>query len=194
MTTRLIRESGAVQINKSWFVLFLVYLLTSCAVVRLEDVKELPGKERVVFGRIKVIEEGQPKDWGVGGGFLVHIIPDAGPEPIPYGYYLTGNGSFYWDLPAGDYIITEFERPVSDWTPGFGYLGHKSVRRGILARFVIPEAMSPIYVGTLTIRSEAGRYTMVVEDEYDLALQRLKQQFPEVRGPVAKRLMRLELR
>ena len=189
MTTRLIRESGAVQINKSWFVLFLVYLLTSCATVRLADVEELSGDKPVVFGRIKVIEGGQLEDWGVGGGFLVHIIPDAGPELIPYEYYLREGGSFYWNLPPGGYMITEFsQRRWKAWK------GIYRERRGILARFVIPEATSPIYIGTLTIRSEAGRYTMVVEDEYDLALQRLKQQFPEVRGPVAKRLMRLELR
>ncbi len=185
MTKRLFRES---QINKSCVLFLLLYLLTSCVPVRLADVKELSGDKPVVFGRIKVIEEGQPEDWGVGGGFLVHIIPDAGPEPIPYEYFLTGDGSFYWNLPPGGYLITEFsQRRWKAWK------GFHRVRRGLLARFVIPEATSPIYIGTLTIRSAAGRYTMSIEDEYDQALQRLKQQFPEVKEPVAKRLMRLEL-
>ena len=188
MTTRLIRESGAVQINKSWFVLFLVYLLTSCAVVRLEDVKELPGKEPVVFGRIKVTENGQPIEYGMWRTFRVVIIPDAGPEPMPYIYNLTGDGSFYWNLSPDGYMITEF-----DWHRGF-WDRKTGRRRGILARFVIPEAMSPIYIGTLTIRLEEDHFTMDVEDEYDQAFQRLKQQFPEVKGPVAKRLMQLELR
>ena len=65
------------------------------------------------------------------------------------------------------------------------------MRRSILARFVVPEASAPIYIGTLTIREEAGRYTMRVEDHYDQALQRLKGRFPEISGPVTKRLMEL---
>lgn len=189
MITRLIRQSGAVQINKSHVLLLLVYLLTGCSTTGgLADVKELAGKEPVVFGRIRIIEDGQPKDWGDGGGFQVHIIPDAGPESIPYGYYLTGDGSFYWNLPPGGYMITEFSD--RSWKALWGVF---PVGRGILARFVIPEAMAPIYIGTLTIRSEAGRHTIGVEDDYDQALQRLKQQFPEVKGPVSKRLMQLEL-
>ncbi len=188
MTKRLIRVSMAVHIKKSCTLLFLVYLLTSCVPVRISDVKELPGEEPVVFGHIKVIEEGQPKDWGVGGGFRVHIIPDAGPEPIPYEYFLAGDGSFYWSLPPGGYMITEFLR--LRWKV---WRGIHPERRNILARFVIPEATSPVYIGTLTIRSASGRYTMVVEDEYDQALKRMKQRFPQVRGPVAKCLMRLEL-
>ena len=181
------------QINKLYFFLLLVYLLTSCVAVMRSDIEALPGKEPVVFGRVKVIENGQPMDWGGGGRFAVVIIPDAGPEPIPYGYPLIGDGSFYWHLPRGEYIITEFARAVRDWTLGAGIFGSRLVRRGILARFVIPEALSSIYIGTLIIRSEAGRYTMSIEDEYDEALQRFKQRFPEVKGPVAKRLMQWEL-
>ena len=201
MTTRLVQESRAVQINKSCVLFFLVYLLTSCVPGRLADVKELPGKGAVVFGRVKVIKEGQPIDWGQGGGsfytgqgwgftagFRVHIIPDAGPEPTPYRSYLRGDGSFYWHLPPGGYTITDFQ-----WRSA-GFSEDRYVSRGIFARFIIAELTSPIYIGTLTIRSWGGRYRMGVEDEYDQALQRLKQRFPEVKGPAAKRLMQLELR
>ncbi len=179
--------------GRTCFLLLLALLLTSCAVNPLRyvnplsDLEELPGKGRVVFGRIKVTENGQPVEYGAWRSFIVIIIPDAGPEPTPYIYNLTGDGSFYWNLPPDGYMITEFNWHRGFWDPKTGR------RRSILARFVIPEAKSPIYTGTLTIRLEADHYTMDVEDEYDLALQRLKQQFPEVKGPVAKRLMQLEL-
>lgn len=187
MTTRLIREGGAVRINKLCVLLFLVYLLTtSCTTVRLADVEKPPGDKPVVFGRIKVIEEGQPVDWDRRlPRFGVHIISDAGPQPIPYSYRLTEDGSFFWSFPPGGYLITEFSQLVGFWKM-------RVERRGILARFVVPEAPGPIYIGTLTIREESeGRYAIRIEDEYDQALQRLKQRFPEVSGPAAKRLMEL---
>ncbi len=164
MTRKLIRDN---RINKSWVLLFLVYLLTSCATgVRLANVEELSGNKPVVFGRIKGINRG-----------YIYIISDAGPEPISYKYFLTGDGSFFWQLPSGGYVITDFE--------------YRIVRKGILARFVVPEAMSPIYIGTLIIHLKAGHYTIDVEDEYMYALPRLKERFPEVSGPVTKRLMEL---
>ncbi|MHC4278010.1 MAG: hypothetical protein ACYSTI_11920, partial [Planctomycetota bacterium] len=68
------------------------------------------------------------------------------------------------------------------------------VRRVIFARFIIPEAPAPIYIGTLTIREEEGRYTINVEDEYEQAFQRLIERVPEVTGPATKRLMQLKER
>lgn len=61
----------------------------------LADVRDLPGKEPIVFGRVKLIERGQPEE-SFGSSFAVHIIPDAPPEPIPtYVYVVKKDGSFY---------------------------------------------------------------------------------------------------
>lgn len=49
-----------------------------------------------------------------------------------------------------------------------------------------------MYVGTLVISTEEGRYIMRIEDEYAQALQGLKGKFPELKGQAAKRLMNLE--
>jgi len=196
MTMRLIRESGVFRINKSFPFLLLALLLTSCIsprhLVRLYDydIETVPGQEALVFGRVKVVENEESLDWNSSSfaftSFLIHIEPEAGPEPVSYTYYVKEDGSFYWPLSAGGYTITDFS-----WTVFTGIIG--SDRRVIFARFVVPEETPLIYIGTLTIHSEAGRYTMRVEDHYDHALQRLIQRFPNVKEPVTKRLMQFEL-
>ncbi len=181
---------------KRYHILILALLLTSCGpsgrVGYLYDIKTPPGREAIVFGRVKVVEKGEPLDWGFKWSrwwyFHIHILADAGPEPIPYSYSLNGDGSFYWTLPAGGYTITDFwwlSRPT-------GVM--RIVRRVIFARFIVPEAPAPIYIGTLAIREEEGRYTIHVEDEYKQAFQRLKEKVPEVTEPVTKRLMQLKER
>jgi len=177
---------------KRYHILILALLLTSgCpsgAVVYFHDIETPPGREPIVFGRVKVVEKGEPLNWGFKWTrwwyFNIHILADAGPEPSPYIYSLNGDGSFYWTLPAGGYTITNF----------WWLSGATKVRRVIFARFVVPEAPAPIYIGTLTIREEEGRYTIHVEDEYEQAFQRLKEKVPEVTGPVTKRLMQLKER
>jgi hypothetical protein len=177
----------SVQIAKPSFLLIIMLLLTSCShYVRLADVKELPGNKPVVFGRINVIEKDQPKYVWQHCGFLAYIILDAVPEPIPYKYCLTEDGSFYWDMPPGDYMITHLWARWPRIRKSF--LGQQGVKRGILASFVVPEASALIYIGTLIIKQEGDRYKMHVEDHYD---QDLQKQFTEISSPVAKHLMEL---
>jgi len=180
--------------TKQHYILILALLLTSCArytgLVRLTDTEAPLGREAIVFGRVKVVEEGEPRDWNWRGGrFIITILPEANPERAPYSYQLDGDGSFYWTLPAGGYTITDFQYLYS-----VNIFTDRHVRRVIFARFIIPEAPAPIYIGTLTIREEEGRYTIHVEDEYEPAFQRLKERVPEVTGPVTKRLMQLKER
>ncbi len=181
--------------TKQYYILILALLLTSCSpytgLVRLTDTEVPPGREALVFGRVKVVVEGEPPEWGSwrGGRFIITILPEANPERAPYSYELDGDGSFYWTLPAGGYTITDFLYRYS-----VNLLTDRNVRRVIFARFIIPEAPAPIYIGTLTIREEEGRYTIHVEDEYEQAFQRLKERVPEVTGPATKRLMQLKER
>ena len=181
---------------KQYHILILALLLTSCAspfghMVRLYEIETVPGQEALVFGRVKVVENGESLNWSFSffraSSFTIHILPEAGPEPVSYFYYVKEDGSFYWPLSAGGYTITDF-----NWTVFTGIIG--SDQRVIFAQFVVPEETPLVYIGTLTIHFEQGRYTMGVEDEYDQALEVVKQRFPEARGPVTKRLMQLKER
>jgi hypothetical protein len=164
-------------------------LLTSCSpYVRLADVKELPDNKPVIFGRINVIEKDHSKSsWGFCGR-RIHIISDGVPELVPYSYCLTEEGSFYWNISPGGYMITHLSarNPIRK-----SFFGQVWGERGILARFVVPEASALIYIGTLIIKQEGDRYKMLVEDHYDQDLQRLKEHFTEISSPVAKSLMEL---
>ena len=180
---------------KRYHILILALLLTSCVslghTVRLNDIETVPGQEALVFGRVKVVKNGESLNWSSSffrtSSFRIHILPEASPESVPYHYYLRGDGSFYWPLSAGGYTITDFDSVETTWR--YWAATQKKV---IFARFIVSEETPLIYIGTLTIHSEAGRYTTGIEDEYDKALQRLKQRFPEIRGPVTKRLMQLK--
>ncbi len=182
----------SVKIAKPYFLLIIMLLLTNCfpsPYVKLADVKELPGNEPVIFGRINVIEKDKQK-WGWGECiFRVYIISDAVPEPIPYTYCLPDDGFFYWHIPPGDYMITHLWARFPRIKKSFRR--QPGVKRGILARFVVPEASALIYIGTLIIKQEGDRYKMHVEDHYDQELQRLKEQFTEISSPVVKHLMEL---
>jgi hypothetical protein len=65
----------------------------------------------------------------------------------------------------------------------------KARGRRIFAHFIVPEATSPLYIGTLTIRFEEGRYAMRVEDEYDRTLEKVTSL--GISGEVTKHLMEL---
>ncbi len=181
---------------KRYQILILSLLLTSCVslghIVKLYDIETVPGQEALVFGRVKVVENGESlEEWDSSlfsvSSFAIHILPEASPEPISYFYYLGEDGSFYWPLSAGGYTITDF-----NWTVFTGVI--RSDQRVIFAQFVVPEETPLVYIGTLIIHLEEGRHTMGIEDEYDQALQVVKQRFPEIRGPVTKRLMELKER
>ncbi len=182
---------------KKYHILILALLLTSCTsllghIVKLHDIETVPGQEALVFGRVKVVENGESlENWDSSlfsvSSFKIHILPEASPEPVSYFYYLTENGSFYWPLSAGGYTITDFT-----WTVFIRII--RSDQRVIFAQFVVPEETPLVYIGTLIIHLEEGRHTMGIEDEYDQALQVVKQRFPEISGPVTKRLMQLKER
>lgn len=136
---------------KQYYILILALLLTSCGrslapfPIALSDIKAIPAGEAIVLGRVNFVREGEPVDWdssAKGWTFQVHILPDTDPRPIPYA--LTGDGSFHWHLRPGGYTITEFL-----WNkPSF--LTSETRNRRIFAHFMVPEAPSRVYIGTLT--------------------------------------------
>lgn len=183
----------SVQIAKPYVLPIIMLLLTACSPhkFRLADLKEMPGNKPIVFGRIKVIEKDHSKwvQWSRQNCVRnVSIISDSVPEQDPYYYCLTENGSFYWNIPPGGYMITllNARNPIQK-----SFFDQAWGQRGILARFVVPEASELIYIGTLIIKQEGDRYKMHVKDHYHQDLQRLKEQFTEISSPVAKHLMEL---
>lgn len=166
--------------SKRYFLFVLTLLLTSCASpIALSDMKTLPQGEALIFGRMKVIEFGVRTE---GWGSRLHILPDADSEPVRH--VLTGDGSFYWHLPPGGYTITDFQM-----RRGFPVI---ISLRPIFAQFMVPEATSLVYIGTLTINLPSGLVPMRIEDEYGQASQRLKSKFPKIQGEATKSLMHLE--
>ncbi len=181
---------------KQYYILILALLLTSCTKARppspiaLGDIEAVPPGEAIVLGRVKFVREGEPVDWdssAKGWTFQVHILPDTDPRcfycPGPIPYELTGDGSFYWHLRPGGYTITEFR-----WYKP-SRVTAKARGRRIFAHFIVPEATSPLYIGTLTIRFEEGRYAMRVEDEYDRTPEKVTSL--GISGEVTKHLMQL---
>jgi len=173
--------------RQSWFILMLIVLFVGCASspIHLSDTKVIALQEAIVFGRVKVISQGTPVVWSTspifGARFSIFIFPEGTPSAA-VDYTLTGDGSFYWHLTPGRYTVAGFE-----WKRGNSRMGGH-----IVAKFVIPEAQSLLYVGTLTVLFTGGRYYARVEDEYGQALQELHNKFPELRGEALRELLQLE--
>lgn len=188
-------------------ILTIVLLIASCAgtkplppdsPITLTTGKTIPVRESVVFGRIKLIANENSLVWDElqWDNFHLYLLPNSGSEPIVY--TLTRDGSFYWHLLPGRYTITSFK-----WRRGSDYL-----IRPVFANFSIPEQISPVYIGTLSIRvTQTGSpaYSqatwklplasplMHIEDDYEQALQGLRNSFSGIKGQATKSLMRLEV-
>ena len=167
--------------TRRYFLLILTLFLAGCASnpIDFSKGKTLPQGEAIVFGRVGVIYKGEPKIWKY-RVFLILVLPTNTSEAFSYG--LLGDGSFYWHLPPGAYAISGF-----DWI--------ETGRRGrIFAEFVVAEGEPIIYIGKLTLDFvQRYRYVMRVEDDYDLAIQKFKEKFPEIEAEPTKNLMKLEV-
>ncbi len=164
---------------KRYFLLILALLLTSCAsAITLSNTEDLPQGEALVFGRVQFIWKGDPDL----GQISLFLLPPPDLEPIRH--TLTGDRSFYWHLPPGDYAITD----VSSSRSGLFALR----RRRLVPHFVIPEDSRLVYIGTLMVIFDGQRYVMRIEDEYAQALKGLKGGFPEIGGEATKHLMHVE--
>ncbi len=171
---------------KQYYIVILALLLTSCAsAITLSNTEDLPQSEALVFGRVQFFWKGESFRFGHGSDLVqmsLFLLPPPDSEPIRYN--LTGDGSFYWHLPAGDYAITDVS---------WNRLGLFAVRRRrLVPHFVIPEDSWLVYIGTLMVIFDGQRYVMRIEDEYAQALKGLKGRFPEIRDEASKRLMHVE--
>ena len=157
----------------------MALLLTSCAsAITFSNTKGLPQGEALVFGRVQFIWKGDPD---LGQKYLFLLPP---PDSEPIRYTLTGDYSFYWHLPPGDYAITDMS------SKRWGLFALR--RRRLVPHFVIPEDSWLVYIGTLMVIFDGQRYVMRIEDEYAQALKGLKGRSPEIRDEASKRLMHVE--
>jgi hypothetical protein len=108
------------------------------------------------------------------------------------------NGSFFWILPAGDYVLLGNPRLL-------GSERYTQEETETLARFRVPASGGTVYLGTLIIsvvygledllpawRTEEAGYAIRgrrVVDEREQGLSRLRERFPEIPEPVVTELM-----
>ncbi len=161
------------------------------ATVDIRDPRSLPGNVPIVFGRILVVRDGQEIAWG--GSSLARSLTSAGEFHLVIldeerstvaGSDLSGDGTFFWSLHPGRYIITAFE-----WKEG---LSAKGSSGRLMARFNVPAGVTAVYIGTLRIDIVDSQYKSRVEDERGKASELLSSRFPERTAEISTSLMGLE--
>lgn len=158
--------------------------------------KPLPPNHTPVIGRVKCLHKGLPVQWGDGGAFhelggpghfYLQITPLNDPKTV-YDHLLTHDGTFYWQLTPGRYLIANgnIVNYVIDqiWVSGI-YLG---------AEFEVPADNRPVYIGTLVVDDdpETKKHNHQVIDESDLTTQTFRDNFPQLTSPPNIRLMTVE--
>jgi hypothetical protein len=184
-----------------------------------EPVVVKPG-EALVFGRIRMLDAKNesvehsaflPDPWDqpffAPGPRMTLELRQLYPPGGAYEYKshpappIEKNGSFYWILPAGDYVVLGNPRLYGSerFEPGEAV---------VLARFRVPASGGTDYLGTLIIsvtydlgdvvrawRTDEAEYYIRgvrVVDDREEELSRLRARFPAVPEPVAAELMRAE--
>ena len=171
----------------------LVLSATGCALfeppptIEVLNVASIPEGEGIVFGRVKVNDEGALIDWGKlysyskYGSFTVVVAQEHGSEH--WRHRLSEDGSFYWHLPPGSYSILAFNY--------FSPERELITIRPIVARFSIFKSKKLAYIGTLAITFIENGHSIRIEDEYEEALDELPYKFRAMK-PVPKHIMSLE--
>lgn len=185
--------------------LFAAILLAGCGILDADKLrpgvaKPVSPERIVVFGKAKVevrLDVGRV----LTGDGLLRLVPssDAGAfrEWQEKWWWLALDEDFYVVLPKQDY---EF-RSVSYWSHREVWPRFTTSRRidcsGIVGFHVPPDA-SAVYVGTLDFKGEkkvsyaSDSVTLVVKDEFDQAVRRLRERNPGFNGSIVKRLFRFQ--
>jgi hypothetical protein len=198
-------------------------LLTACVSVGTPRVGEpvaiQPG-EALVFGRIRMLDAANEHieyspfwfdPWDqpfLGPGprmtlELRQLYPPGGAfrykaHPAPA---IEKNGSFFWILSAGDYVLLGNPRL-------YGSERFNQEETGTLARFRVPATSGTTYLGTLIIsivydlgsivpawRTGEAEYAIRsrrVVDEREQDFSQLRERFPAIPAPVVSEYMRVE--
>lgn len=157
---------------------------------RLKESDAIPKGESVVFGKIGL-------DWKIPDNiFMVdnresnlRVIDTQ--RSVPFARQpLKGKGhSFYWHLPPGNYAIADITHFQSGLTTAGG---SKVTTERIFAEFTVPSAGEAFYLGTLSIARRREGLSGVVSDDFDNAVQELKNRYPSVVAAPKRQLLKLE--
>jgi hypothetical protein len=170
-------------------ILLLLILFSGCypsSAIDLPETKSIPTNEGVVFGRVKIINDGEVMTdfhTGVDVSMMeIVILPDDSSEEIEYAFY--HDGSFGWHLPAGGYTIGTFETRRRPFTA-------HNIHGRIFAHFdVVKDEVT--YIGTISLDFKGLQYRKFVEDEYEAAVEQFRKKFPEIKREPRRSLMVLE--
>ncbi len=190
------QSRGASYFAGRLLTLFAALLLAACGIVPAEGLPPGPAwsvspESIVVFGKVKLEVKLDVGESLQGGGKL----EVWGWEEwwwVPLDEY------FYVILPKKDHVFRSFG--YSYKREGFWALAAPVSRviecSGKVGFHVPPDALA-VYVGTLDFEGEKGSYrpapvTLVVKDEYDQAVRRLRKRNPEFSGSIVKSLFRLQ--
>lgn len=185
------QSRGASRFAGRLLTLFAALLLAACGIVPVQGLPpgpawSVPPESIVVFGKVKVEEKLDVGDWLLGVGKL-EVWGGGEWWWVPLDKY------FYVILPKKDHVFRSFEYWYD--TGGFGDSRHtRVIECSGKVGFHVPPDASAVYVGTLDFEGEKklGPVTLVVKDEYDQAVRRLRKRNPEFSGSIVKSLFRLQ--
>ncbi len=179
---------GSAAALRSCFASLVLLALAGCMGPTLPNIETPAPGQATVFGRINVVEDGEPAKWPSGGfievtsgQFRLIVLEEATSKPLFHD--LEKDGTFAWNLAPGRYMIAGF-----DWTSGVS-----SLSGTIRSRFSVPKAGVPaIYIGTLDLTFSANRYETAIRDDFDQAAITLTRQISGLGGRPVKGLMEIE--
>lgn len=166
-------------------------LLTACA-----DIPVRPADEKAAtvaagfgraFGRVIYLENGKEFDWSssVFATDSLTLYVRAVPEGQLQMMQIEGDGSFYWPLQAGDYVIVGYLRMRRQVT--------NQQRTGRLwTTFTVPRPGQAVYIGDLRIDATNHGFRFEVFDRYAEALPRVQDRLRDGKIEAVNGLMRVD--
>lgn len=132
-----------------------------------------------VFGRVVVFDRGEAQNWSSSpmlSGFSIFIrsVKTDQLERVA----ITDDGSFYWPLKPGEYVIAAFS------------YANKTGRMWL--SFTAPDAGRAAYIGDLHVVFEKSQYRLGIRDEYTRALKKVEARLNETKLEPVNALMRPE--
>ncbi len=154
-----------------------------------EDIKSLAPGEALIFGRLRMIDNGREKENYLSStDQLDMMLVRVEDEQALSVKRVRTDGTFLWKVPRGTYLLTRLRWwEIRGWFP----------MRPRIAFQVGPGA-GAYYVGTLRIDAEIERsalsvklkqFSIAVSDEFEGDAQLLTKQLPDFQGHVEKTLM-----
>jgi hypothetical protein len=162
----------------------MILALFSCAEQPVLKNIETPSEgQTVVFGSVETLEDGKPLKWVQSYRLLILPHDESAKALI---FNLPKDGSFYWALPPGEYMIAAYE--VTKGLTG------ETISGKIRTSFTVPQGAKSLYIGKLMLLLRKGRYKIGISDNYDEAVKGYRKRFSGASDQPHRELMKLESR